>query len=164
MVNTHRYNWCKQNLYSHYPCCLLITRNNSLVYIFTFHSSRTQASDKLPWNSIQRNSSHSKITESSLLHLLKIVHEILISIELWVCFLSWFSYKTLPRPGRQQRPQQQEIRFLARTLHIQGFVEVLEAVVVTVLNTNILPDWWNKRSVKSSMLFKNLTGFWDQIV
>lgn len=97
MVNTHRYNWYKQNLYSHYLCCLLITRNNSLVYIFMFHSSRTQASDKLPWNSIQRNSSHSKITESSLLPLLKIVHEILISIELWVCFLSWFSYKTLPQ-------------------------------------------------------------------
>lgn len=56
-------------------------RNYSLIQIFIFHSSGTQVSDKLPWNSTQRNSLHSKITVhseryTSLLHLLKIFHGI----------------------------------------------------------------------------------------
>lgn len=45
----------------------------------------------------------------------------------------------LQSPGRQQMPQKQEITdFLARNPCVWGFVKVLEAMVVTVLNPNIL--------------------------
>ena len=49
-------------------CGLFIKRNYSLAQICTVHSFETQVCDKLPWNSTQRGSLHSKITLHSKRH------------------------------------------------------------------------------------------------
>ena len=64
-----------------------------------FHSLGKQVSDKLPWNSPQRNSllqrSHCPLRDGSLPHLPKTFPETLMCVEICICLLSGFSHTKL---------------------------------------------------------------------
>lgn len=74
------------------------------------HSSGTQVSDQVPWNSAQRHSWHSKSTlhsDPSLPHLRRVLHGVITSVGICTCLLGGSPHpaaRTLPAQGTEMAP------------------------------------------------------------
>ena len=73
------------------------------------------------------------------------LYGIIISVEIYICLLSWFSHSKFIESCNPQGYNECSNNMVARRPRIWGFIKELEAVVVTLLNNNVLPDWWKNR-------------------
>ena len=72
----------------------------------SFHSSGTQVSDKVLWNSTQEilyvQNSLFTLKDTSFPYVLKIFHRIIISVEICICLLPWFVRRKLTESCNSQ--------------------------------------------------------------